>query len=433
MNKKPPKQRRTRTALIHRPLWPPRTGTPDGIVDEIAALIAREEMMRTLLAGAEVLFACRCYDATSANWLDNARAALAPIAAPAQPAAPSNEELRIKQAFNEGREFEAGMRAAQPAPVAQPVEAAPKPDFDLAGFDAALRRAAASRGFDMKQLSGATGVSETTLSRMHHQCRRPDAASLAALSAWAGINPANYSAPPAPPCPRGLQEREEPVPPDTVAWFRLLTFGEGPGYSITASQEIAADWRERGYEVAELVRSSEYTKDITSARTAGRREGLEEATSLDTPERVRFYEHDFYVLSNFSAFSLLWKGIRFDTSEAAYHWEKFEEHYTALRHEIATAPSAHEAFKLAERNKHCRRRDWDDAKVQIMREILRAKADQHEYVRRKLLATGERELVEDSWRDDFWGWGPNRDGKNMLGRLWMEVRAAIRALPDAQG
>lgn len=64
---------------------------------------------------------------------------------------------------------------------------------------------------------------------------------------------------------------------------------------------------------------------------------------------------------------------------------------------------------------------------EMVRDILRAKADQHEYVRRKLLATGDRELVENSWRDDFWGWGPNRDGKNMLGKLWMEIRAELRA------
>lgn len=37
------------------------------------------------------------------------------------------------------------------------------------------------------------------------------------------------------------------------------------------------------------------------------------------------------------------------------------------------------------------------------------------------------EPVENSWRDDFWGWGPNRDGQNMLGRLWMEIRAELRA------
>ena len=47
---------------------------------------------------------------------------------------------------------------------------------------------------------------------------------------------------------------------------------------------------------------------------------------------------------------------------------------------------------------------------------------QHEYVRRKLLETGRRDLVEDSWRDGFWGWGEDRVGKNMLGRLWMDIR-----------
>lgn len=153
---------------------------------------------------------------------------------------------------------------------------------------------------------------------------------------------------------------------------------------------------------------------------------------LDTPERVRFYEHDFYVLSNFSAFSLKWQGRRFPTSEHAYHWEKFEpgtrnEQGLYVRDRILEAQSAHDAFKMAEAWKPLRRADWDAVKVDIMRGILREKVRQHEYVRRKLLATGDRELVEDSWRDDFWGWGPNRDGKNMLGRLWMEIRAELLA------
>jgi ribA/ribD-fused uncharacterized protein len=153
---------------------------------------------------------------------------------------------------------------------------------------------------------------------------------------------------------------------------------------------------------------------------------------LDTDQQVFFYEQDFYVLSNFSAFTLYWKGFRYDTSEAAYHAEKFMEHGDTLPNydlinTIRFAPSAHEVFKIAERNKSLRRPDWDAVKVDIMREILRAKASQHEYVRRKLLATGDRELIEDSWRDDFWGWGPNRNGQNMLGRLWMEVREEIRA------
>jgi ribA/ribD-fused uncharacterized protein len=148
---------------------------------------------------------------------------------------------------------------------------------------------------------------------------------------------------------------------------------------------------------------------------------------LDTDERVCFYEQDFYVLSNFSAFTLHWHGARFDTAEVAYHWEKFPGTHNELdkyqesqiARRIRVADSAHEAFKIAEVNRSLRRSDWDGIKVDIMRQILRAKVDQHEYVRRKLLATGNRELVENSWRDSFWGWGPNEDGQNMLGKLWI--------------
>lgn len=154
---------------------------------------------------------------------------------------------------------------------------------------------------------------------------------------------------------------------------------------------------------------------------------------LDTDTRIRFYEHDFYVLSNFSAFEVILDTdtdlciTTFKTAEHAYHFFKFRWDVISIAADIQRASSAHEAFKIAERNKSLRREDWDVVKVGIMRDIIRAKAAQHEYVRRKLLQTGDRELVEDSWRDDFWGWGPNRDGQNMLGKLWMEVRTEIRA------
>lgn len=150
--------------------------------------------------------------------------------------------------------------------------------------------------------------------------------------------------------------------------------------------------------------------------------------SLDTDTQVFFYEQDFYVLSNFSAFRIFWKDMSFDTAEHVYHYEKFPgEIRIGIRSMIRRANSAHQAFKIAQERKHMVREDWDQVRVKIMGEILRAKADQHEYVRRKLLDTGDRELIENSWRDDFWGWGPNRDGRNMLGKCWMQVRADFRA------
>ena len=158
-----------------------------------------------------------------------------------------------------------------------------------------------------------------------------------------------------------------------------------------------------------------------------------ELHGLDTENEVFFYEQDFYVLSNFSAFTLMWQSKyeclsqMFRTSEEAYHWEKFN-HLAGrgVQELLGDTRSAHEAFTLSQKHKDLRRPDWDAVKVPIMRDILRAKADQHEYVRRKLLATGDRTLIENSWRDDFWGWGPNRDGQNMLGKLWMEVRAELK-------
>ncbi|HEX7888502.1 MAG TPA: helix-turn-helix domain-containing protein [Ramlibacter sp.] len=70
--------------------------------------------------------------------------------------------------------------------------------FDADSFYAAIDRTLRERQVNWKQVSTATGVSPTTLTRMS-QGRRPDAASLAALSAWAGINPADYVAGVSPP------------------------------------------------------------------------------------------------------------------------------------------------------------------------------------------------------------------------------------------
>jgi transcriptional regulator with XRE-family HTH domain len=66
-----------------------------------------------------------------------------------------------------------------------------KQEFDADGFYQALERSVRTRKASWKDVSQQTGISQTTLTRMA-QGRRPDAASMAALSAWAGINPANY-------------------------------------------------------------------------------------------------------------------------------------------------------------------------------------------------------------------------------------------------
>ncbi len=67
--------------------------------------------------------------------------------------------------------------------------------FDFPSFYAALSATVKARDTTWKAVSEQTGVSQTTLSRMSNG-RRPDAASLTALSAWSGLDPVDFMSTP---------------------------------------------------------------------------------------------------------------------------------------------------------------------------------------------------------------------------------------------
>lgn len=177
--------------------------------------------------------------------------------------------------------------------------------------------------------------------------------------------------------------------------------------------------------LGDLIRARKLVRPIPPEEA----KGPYECHKLDNQKQVFFYEQDFYFLSNFSSFNVEVWGIKFQTSEHAYHWRRFEygdwqaKHYQAM---ILNCSSAHEAFKIAQEGKTHQSSLWDKNKEDAMKFILKAKLAQHEYVRRKLLETGDRELIEDSWRDSYWGWGEDRKGKNRLGHIWMEIRKELR-------
>ena len=71
------------------------------------------------------------------------------------------------------------------------------------------------------------------------------------------------------------------------------------------------------------------------------------------------------------------------------------------------------------------RADWDDVKLAVMEVLLVQKFSNPE-LGRKLLATGDRHLIEvNSWGDRFWGVCEGK-GENHLGRLLMETRSKLR-------
>lgn len=188
-------------------------------------------------------------------------------------------------------------------------------------------------------------------------------------------------------------------------------------------------------DLVNLTVNKRYYIELKYSDYIGEKEQLEKLKTLpkinylphkcDTQDCVFLYEQEFYVLSNFSSFCLNWKGLLFDTSEHAYHWEKFHQ-TPSIQIDLRCTLSAHDAFIYAQKHKDLRDDDFDTRKFEVMYEILLAKARQHPYVMKKLMETGDRIIVEDSWRDPVWGWGPAQDGQNQLGRLWMSVREQLR-------
>lgn len=142
---------------------------------------------------------------------------------------------------------------------------------------------------------------------------------------------------------------------------------------------------------------------------------------------VLFYAGEFgYVFSNFSAFQVEWNGRTWMTSEHAYQAAKFTD-MMAIK-EIHAATSAHMALKTAQKYQSRIRASWTEAeKLRVMEDILRHKLAQHPYVRKQLLQSGDAELIEDAPKDAFWGRGPDWQGQNNLGKLWMKLRAELQA------
>ncbi len=71
------------------------------------------------------------------------------------------------------------------------------------------------------------------------------------------------------------------------------------------------------------------------------------------------------------------------------------------------------------------RKDWEQVKDDIMRQAVLCKFKTHRDIRDILLSTGNAEIVENSPIDFYWGCGADGSGKNMLGKILMEVREIL--------
>lgn len=157
---------------------------------------------------------------------------------------------------------------------------------------------------------------------------------------------------------------------------------------------------------------------------------------FDEIVRFRKTSEEFGGLSNMApGFPVVVLGHRIRTAEALYQACRFP-HLPEVQALIINEASPMTAKMRSKPYRKDSRPDWDDVRVPIMRWCLRVKL-LYNWSRFSalLIATDNRQIVEDSRKDDYWGAVPQEDGslkgQNVLGRLLMELRDKWKADPEA--
>jgi ribA/ribD-fused uncharacterized protein len=149
---------------------------------------------------------------------------------------------------------------------------------------------------------------------------------------------------------------------------------------------------------------------------------------------IRFYhewEEPYGCFSNFSAHPVQLKGKTWPTAEHYFQAQKFAD--TPDEEDIRLVDSPGLAKDMAKARVNLRRADWDAIRDDVMRTVVLAKFRQHADIKKLLLSTDNATLIEHSKNDHYWGDGGDGTGKNMLGRILMEVRSQVREETNRSG
>lgn len=142
------------------------------------------------------------------------------------------------------------------------------------------------------------------------------------------------------------------------------------------------------------------------------------------------FEGEYEFLSNF------YEGEPLVIDKRSYksneHWYQASKAVDDDTHDlIRLAATAGQAKKLGRQCKKIHP-DWDDSglrpprKQRVMWKGLKIKFAPDSRLAKKLLATGDAELIEGNWwGDNYWG-TVNGKGKNVLGRMLMRWRRMLR-------
>ena len=145
-------------------------------------------------------------------------------------------------------------------------------------------------------------------------------------------------------------------------------------------------------------------------------------TPEDFPPEIERFRDEYDFLSNSHPAEILYDGLTFSCAEAAFQAARCPQMSDKKR--IAQGDGSR-AKMIASRIEPAP--GWDERKLAVMEDILRAKFTQHPGLARKLKDTGSAVLINGiSGKDRFWGRDLYTDqGENHLGRLLMKLRSEL--------
>lgn len=131
-------------------------------------------------------------------------------------------------------------------------------------------------------------------------------------------------------------------------------------------------------------------------------------------------------LSNMAGnYPIYLNGIKIVTSEALYQACRFPDHQQ-IQDEIISQRSPMTAKEISRKYEKYTREDWEQKRISIMNWCIHMKLVYNwKKFGRLFESTGDKEIVEISFKDDFWGAykeGEYAKGCNVLGQLLMQTR-----------
>ena len=137
--------------------------------------------------------------------------------------------------------------------------------------------------------------------------------------------------------------------------------------------------------------------------------------------KIDSFRGKYYFLSNFYEAPVTYEGLIYQNNEAAFQAQK------------CCSPKDKEAFTNLNPTEAKRkgrnvvlRKDWEQVKISIMAEIVKAKFEQNKDLAQMLLDTDDAYLEEgNTWGDKIWG-TVNGQGANNLGKILMNIREELK-------